>query len=141
MSIELAFSFAVGVSCLVFSLNLVRKLREDGSDNGGGGSGDYYRHSLVRGGNNGLGGLGVQRGAVEGGAEVGKFEENTRRGGVGKSGVDRGIGSLLKRDASSQRELYDSADELEEAEATAVEGGGGSQGGVGGRGGRRSGGG
>lgn len=29
VAIELGFSFAVGVSCLVFSVNLVRKLRED----------------------------------------------------------------------------------------------------------------
>lgn len=140
VAIELAFSFAMGVSCLIFSVNLVRKLREEDQP-------PYHRVSYgVGGGRGGSGGYhgpaaGVVRDKTE---ESGAHDEEQQRGeeegnqrsaavrrrrtgrlGPGRpasvsattSAADfarrRGIGSLLSRNAGSRLDVYydDSDDE------------------------------
>lgn len=126
MAIELAFSFAVGVSCLVVSVNLVRKLRDDHPDNivgvgvgssysGGRGSTGSRNNNVLRGGD-GVNRLGVTTSGSVKGIEVRKSEEYMRgmvtEGGVGRARplstlpVGRGIGSLLPRNASAHRDMY-----------------------------------
>lgn len=111
MAIELGVSFMVGVSCLVFSLNLVRKLRED----------DQYQYERwdgnvvdrMRTAARGIGG------GLNGGS-AGKSDENLRRSGS-PAVRDRGIGSLLTRHSGSRLDTYDSEDEEGETMAIAAE--------------------
>lgn len=122
MAIELLFSFAMGVSCLVFSLNLVRKLREDDhhqppfrSTDGRGSM--FQANAQGQGGNRALS-------EAAAGASVNKNEEDLRTSGSGRSSAatdidaqyDRGIGSLLTRSAGSRLDAYyaDSDDEYME---------------------------
>lgn len=134
MAIELAFSLTVGVSCLVFSLNLVRKLREEdpdsirpgyrsGGTSRGSSSGYYYSTSAMHG--DAVVGPGVVRAAGVGTGRdtVGKSGTEYMRGGGGGGGggsggtsvavMGRGIGSILTRNSNSQMEMYDSEEELE----------------------------
>lgn len=131
MAIELGFAFAVGVSCLVFSVNLVRKLREEDAEGSGEGTrgaassrgrtGGYpYRTNFVRGSarNLGLGVRGIGDSVTEG--SVGLDGGYVRIGGggdAGTPGIRRGIGSLLTRSVSPALEMYDSEEEYEEAVA------------------------
>lgn len=137
MAIELAFSFIMGVTCLVFSVSLVRKLQEDdhpprgytgGRGNGGRGNGSggisagsaNSQPSRRRDGTLGGGGGGLRVGVVRG-----KNDEDLRRSasptGLGYGG--RGIGSLLRRNAGSRVDLYEDSDDDDYAEAMTVGGG------------------
>lgn len=140
VAVELAFSFAMGVSCLIFSVNLVRKLREEDQPPyhiGGGGGGGSSEHT---GPSVGLVGTNkeeysrlTENGDGEGGGGEGEEEEEgRRRPRSGPAGLapattaaefarTRGIGSLLSRNAGSRLDRYydDSDDEYWEA-STAV---------------------
>lgn len=131
MSIELAFSFAVGVSCLVLSLNLVRKLREEDSRSGrtdsrsraytrGGADGySYGSHAqygvatvpgIARGlGIDGAGGVGMR-------GVVGKGEEYVGIGGasMATSTIGRRRGSFLPRGGALQRDKHSADNGLED---------------------------
>lgn len=131
MAIELGFSFIMGVTCLVFSVSLVRKLQEDdhpprGYTGGGNGSGGISTGSTnsqpFRTRDGALGGGGLRVGVVRG-----KNDEDLRRSG---SPVDpryggRGIGSLLRRNAGSRVDLYEDSDDDDYAEAMPMTVGGG----------------
>lgn len=141
VAVELAFSFAMGVSCLIFSVNLVRKLREEDQPPytyHNGGDSDYTGRSstLVRtnkdeysrltGAEEGGQGGGGEEEEEEGGEE-GNRNRGSRSGPGGPAATaaefarSRGIGSLLSRNAGSRLDRYydDSDDEYWEA-TTAV---------------------
>ncbi|CAN0264143.1 unnamed protein product [Ectocarpus sp. 8 AP-2014] len=131
VAVELAFSFAMGVSCLLFNVSLLRKLaKEDQPTHHSQG-----RHSIGDGGSNSGGGeingsigntaVGVARTKAEDGdrneaqgERVGGADDSWRRRGRGSSsaasavtagaefGQGRGIGSLLSRRAGSRVDLY-----------------------------------
>lgn len=129
VAVELAFSFAMGVSCLIFSLNLVRKLREEDQPpyhNGGGGSGGSHftgpSVGLVRASQDNYSRLsGGEDGKEEGGREEEDDEEEEgNRGSISRPRTtgsappttaaefarSRGIGSLLSRNAGSRLDRY-----------------------------------
>lgn len=109
MAIELGVSFMVGVSCLVFSLNLVRKLRED----------DQYQYERWDG--NVVDRMRTAARGIGGGLDGGsarKSDENVRRSGS-PAVVDRGIGSLLARHPGSRLDMYDSDEHVETMAAAA----------------------
>eukprot|EP00903_Cladosiphon_okamuranus_P016301 g15033.t1 len=137
VAVELAFSFAMGVSCLIFSVNLVRKLREEDQlpyHNGGGGGGGGSEDNCASVGLVGANKEGYSRLTENGDAEGdgGEDREGNRRSRSGPAGQaptttaaefarNRGIGSLLSRNAGSRLDRYydDSDDEYWEA-STAV---------------------
>eukprot|EP00752_Nemacystus_decipiens_P014671 g13067.t1 len=119
VAVELAFSFAMGVSCLIFSVNLVRKLREEdqppyhNGSGGGGGVNEYTGPSgeLVRTNKDEYSRLtGSEEGEGEGGGEGG--HRGSRSGSAGPATTaaefarNRGIGSLLSRNAGSRLDRY-----------------------------------
>lgn len=136
MAIELGFSFAMGVSCLVFSLNLVRKLREevDPSPDQPRQQRNRYRSSQHESQLSDEDGRGVVRGEAFGSRRAGGYM-NLRRSEaapVYTAAADgRGIGSLLRRNASSNMDFYrysdgeDGDDEKESVNMAAVWVGGG----------------
>lgn len=121
MAIELGVSFMVGVSCLVFSLNLVRKLsEEDQFQHRGGGDGGFgdsvdRMSTATRGVGVGGGGGGLDGAMVT----VRKSDENLGRSRSPAAACDRGIGSLLTRHSGSRLDTYDDSDD-EYVETTAT---------------------
>lgn len=125
MAIELGFSFIMGVSCLVFSVNLVRKLREEDYPPRGGSGGINAGSANAQPSRRRVGALGVGRG-LRVGVVSGKNDEelNRRSGSPADLGYGRGIGSLLRRNAGSRVDLYDDSDD-DYAEAVPMTAGGG----------------
>lgn len=136
MAIELGFSFAMGVSCLVFSLNLVRKLREevDPSPDQPRQQRNRYRSRQHEAQLSDEDEGGVERGEAFGSRRAGRYL-NLRRSETVPANTaaadGRGIGSLLRRNASSNMDLYrysdgeDGDDEKESVNMAAVWVGGG----------------
>ena len=116
VAIELGFSFAMGVSCLVFSLNLVRKLKEEVDSTAR--SSNRFRARLRRRETRAGGGIDSSDGSDNDGGRrgLGGSFGPWRPGGRHRSrrsanaAEERGIGSLLGRNVSSRAELYRDCD-------------------------------